>query len=65
MSKTKTLELFAKTLFQYHQSHKEFDTKAWERLEHERTLDIYSVSKREYFRMAKGVYNLFRLDENE
>jgi len=65
MSKNKTLEVFAKILFQYHQSHKEFDAKAWDKLEHERTLDIYGVSRREYFRMAKGVYNLLQLDENE
>ena len=69
MSKNKTIEVFAKILFQYHQSHKEFDAKAWDKLEHERTLNIYGVSKREYFRMAKGIYYLLQskelLDENK
>lgn len=59
MSKSKTLELIAKTLFLYNNtffSNEEIEA-AWKNLPHERDLQrMYSLCKKEYFRMAKGVY---------
>ncbi len=61
MSKTKKLEQIAKTLFQYYHCLKpgeELDKK-WADLPHDGGIAyMYTMCKKEYFRMAKGVFNL-------
>jgi len=66
MNKNKTLEDIAKILFQYHEKDEEYNQRKWEQLNHERTdSNPYSVSKSEYFRMAKGIYKYLQTKHDE
>ena len=72
MSKTKQLEEIAKTLFIYHMkslgdiSNKDYVDKSWNDLPHDRDWGCpYTVCKREYFRMARGMHKLMETKKDE
>lgn len=65
-SKTKFRREIAKVLFQFHeQIYNDPDKleKQWEKVEGQRDLNIYSVSKQEYLKMADGVIKKFFEDK--
>lgn len=66
LSKTKLRREIAKVLFQFHEriwDDPDKLEKEWDRVEGQRDLYIYSVSKQEYLRMADGVMKKFLNNE--
>ena len=62
MTKNKLIEAIAKRMYEYQGSEFEVNLNdRWKDLPHDRDwASPYSLSKREYFRMAKGVYKLLK-----